>query len=396
MICSRALSIFALTCLFCRLAWADDAAPPPVVPDPGIPNAWKEDSDPTTHRAQIAGLIQTEMDKLAKAADQPTISAARQWLVDERELASNAANTSSAYLDMYSDGLNKAFVGALSAPNASVRVRVNIGIICKEVTEDAQTTNLLPTALLLLKDKSDAVVLWGQRAALNLLRLALNNANANPADCDTLRKGIVDAIATHTSPPLAGILAYEAYWGLNPDNFPHGNLAGAPMQCLIETNLGLQQTRLELYKTGIPDSPEVDTDPSEFLLNAQNWADLTADQQLAAVQCASDLIALAGQRAAALPSNLNRDLLLAVRHEASYLRELAGAQFNAPQLIAVLVTVESLPAASRPEIIRRACDGVYPELQAVQALANLKKAPEINAGSPDLSKETAGATGQGG
>jgi len=396
------LCILALTCLFCRSTRADEAPPAPTL-DPGIPNEWKqEDADPGSHRAQITTMIQGEIGKL-KGTDRAAISGARQWLIRERELSLQfGQHTSAAYLDIYTHELNDAFVAALSAPNVPVPERVNIAIITKEVTDDVQTTNLVPTAMLLLKDKSDGVVLWGQRAALNLLRMSFSNPNAKPADCDPLRAGIIDAVRTHTSPPLAEVLAYEAYVGVNPGYFPHGDLSDTAIQCLIETNLGLQKTRLALYKTGVPDGPEVDTNASEFLLNVNAkvnyWSRLTPDQQLQAVQCASDLLANAGERAAALSSSGNRELITAVTHEATYLYQLVTAQFPTPDLQAALSDVQSLSGSSRPEAIRKACEAVYPALQAVGAFAALKPPPDIDhIGSSEIGKEESGAVaGQGG
>jgi hypothetical protein len=395
------LCIFALTCVFCRSIRADDAPPAPAL-DEGIPTEWKqEDADPTSHGDQIATMIQTEIDKL-KSDDKSAIGGARRWLIAERELnPESGQHTSSAYLDIYTNELNKAFVAALSAPNVSVPERVNIAIITKEVTDDVQTNNLAPTAMLLLKDKSDGVVLWGQRAALNLLRMSFNNPNAKPGDCDPLRAGIIDAVRTHTTPPLAEVLAYEAYVGVNPAYFPHGDLSDTAMQCLIETNLGLQKTRLALYKSGVPDGPEVDTNASEFLLNVNPklnyWARLTPQQQLDAVQCASDLLALSGERAAALSSSGNHELITAVQHEASYLHQLAGANFQTPDLDASLSEVESLSGSSRPEAIRKACEAVFPALQAVGAFAALKPPPDIDhVGGSEIGKESGAIAGQGG
>jgi hypothetical protein len=405
MSCRLALCILVLSCLWCLPVRADE--PAAVVLDPGIPSAWKDaDSNPQSHRAQIATMIQAQVDKLSKATDTAGLSSARQWLVNERQLGSNAANTSSAYLDVYSDELNKAIIAALAQPTLPVRARVNFGIIARDVTEQAQFDNMLPSALALMKDKSDAVVLWGQRAALNLLRFALNGGpGVKPGDLDALRQGIVDAVANHSAPPLAGILAYEAYWGLNPVNLAiNGPLNDAGMQCLILTNLGVQEARLKLYKSGLPEQPEYDTHPSEFLLDAKNWPSLKEEEQFRAVQCASDLIAWAGARAATLPSNQSRDLITALNHEAYYLHQLANAQFTNPGLGSALADVEQLRASSRPDTIRKASEAVYPDLVALQQFSGLKR-PDVDqanapaalpANLPDLSKETAGATGQGG
>lgn len=398
-----ALCVFALGCLWCRSVLADETAP---VMDIPIRNAWKEADDAGQYRDQIGALIQQEVAKLCKPTDDatagPTISGARQWLVNERRLASNPDATTASYLDVYSGELNKAFVKALGQPDLSVNARVNIGIITKMVTEDAQTDNMLGTALALMKDKSDAVVLWGQRAALNLLRLSLGGGTLKPGDCDQLRDGIIDAVRSHQTPPMGAILAFEAYWGLNPENFPHVNpLPADGMQCLILANLGIQEARLQLYKNGsAPDQPEVDTHPSEFLLDAKNWTSMTGDEPLRAMQCASDLIAYAGERAANLPSNENRDLINGIKHEAYYVQGLVDAHFNKnAEVDAVLARVASLPIASRPDSIREACRAVYPALNSLDAFSALKRPDIGHAQAPGVNLndvKTAGVTGQGG
>lgn len=410
MSCRLALCVLVLSCLWC-LPSRGDEPPAVVVLDPGIPSAWKDGTDPNpaAHSAQIATMVQTEVDKLVKATDAAGTSSARQWLVNERQLAANPANTTSAYYDIYSDVLNKAIIAALAQPNIPVRARVNFGIIARDVTQEAQFDNMLPTALALMKDKSDAVVLWGQRAAINLLRFALNGGPAvKPGDLDALRQGIVDAVANHPAPPLAGILAYEAYWGLSPDNLAlNGPLSSAGLQCLIEANLGVKEARLKLYKSGVPEDPDDDTHPSAFLLDPKIWTSLNQNDQVRAMQCTSDLIAWAGARAASLPSNQNRDLITAVNHEAYYLHQLANSQFNDPALGTALASVQSLRASSRPETIRNETGAVYPELVSLPGFTQLKRpeieqvnapaSPALNANLPDLGKEkTAGASGQGG
>lgn len=363
------LSVLCVLAVFCigggRL-WAAASADPP------IPTEDKR--DPATHQADINSLVQAETAKLADDNDPDGQTSARQWLEDEVFIEGSLVNTSAAYIDTYCNALNSAFLPLLKKPSTSVRVRINISVVVDTVIRRSMTSGLQPVVLLLLNDKEAAVMIWSERAAGEILRIAI--PNAGPGSLNPVLDAVVKSVVNHPSGPLAGQVAGEGYRAINPFLYtPKLNPPGAMLPDLVKYNLLLQAKRLDLYKTGVPDSPDDDTFPSVFVLDQGTFTADAADQGQI-MQQAANLISFAGARASQRASNQNGDLIKALNDEAGYLGLLVDAnQF--PDLWQKLQSVQHLGLASNSTTLLSSTQNVVDGLQAAYPALNLQAPPDI-------------------
>jgi hypothetical protein len=376
---------FVLGCfvLLCPLQVAFGQAAPAA--DPPIDDAIKQQTDVTASADQITQSITTETQKLSTDSDAVSQAMSRDWLIAQ-PLSPGATD---AFKEFYYTAINKQLAAILAQPNVSVRTRVNVAIVAAKIAESSKTWDLLPVTLTLLNDPSDAIVLWGERAAGFQLVDMLNDPNAPAADRKTLLDTMESAVVKHCgTPTLGGFIVEQVYSDINP--FLKGvNPQGAALDDLINTNLALQKGRLGLYTSGnMPESPYVDTYASQFLLDPGTWAAMNPQQQLAAVQQAGDLICKAALLE--MSGNVNNgapqqsDLMKAVSREGDYLGILA-TKLNNTNLAGAATAVKDLGVASQPTAIRQACQ---------QAADALSQAFPGFVPVPDFAHAAAGAAGQ--
>ncbi|MDP9172970.1 MAG: hypothetical protein M3O30_03785 [Planctomycetota bacterium] len=344
-----------------------------------VPSSWKEDVEPSGHKDDIVNKMGAAANNLNTSA---TTASARKWFEDAASVNGDATLASPAYRQLYGEALNKQFLSLLTNPKTAVRVRVNIAIISSVVSVKLKTNALLPTVLQLLNDKSDAVVLAAEKPAGNLLPSLFNQAKGD--DRDNLLAAMVKSVADHSTPPMAGDIAQDAYKGMNPliGNF---QVTGSDFDSIAKYNLDMQKARLELYKTGssgIPDSPVVDTYPSEFLLAASEWGQLQDPDKLRAIQQAVDLISMAAQRAEKRSANQNDELIKTIDDEGYPLLQLAKETFKDAACETAIQAVRQISVGSRPEAIETARAALFPALHDAAAnapiLANLVAPPDLN------------------
>jgi hypothetical protein len=297
----------------------------------------------------------------------------RQWLLGQMQ------SNSPAYQEAYADALNKAFVGVLLQPDTPVNTRLNIGIVIKLLP--GRTEKLAPSVVRLLKDKSAAVVLWGERAAGAILPAAVQDPAFNAGPRDQVIAAVIDSVVTHPDGPIAGMLADEANQAINPklNTWPQGLFPQpAVLSVLVDANLKLQKSRIDIYKnTGVPALPLADTYATYLTLgNPVVWNAMTPAQQLQAVQQASDFVSLASERAAGRANNQNDDLILALQEEGRWIQDL-GTTLNDQGLIAAGIGVGKLSVASPINDVRDACSAVFAAFQQDQNFSNLTPAPPL-------------------
>jgi hypothetical protein len=369
--CSYLVALIGVMC--CRSM--AEVVPVPV--DPGISDTAKSDLNLASNSAEIAEITQKVHDEVTKLAQNPTDQAMvvmiRQWLLGEMQ------SNSPAYQETYADALNSAFMGVLVQPDTPVNTRLNIGIVIKLLP--GKTEKLAPSVVQLLKDKSAAVVLWGERAAGALLPGAVQDPAFNAGPRDQVIAAVIDSVAAHPDGPIAGMLADEANQAINPklNTWPQGLFPKpAVLSVLVDASLKLQKARLDIYKnTGIPEFPLADTYATYLTLGSKEvWNAMTPAQQLQAVQQASDLVALAGQRAAGRANNANDELISALQEEGRWIQEL-GTTLNDQGLIAAGIGVNKLSVASPINDVRDACSAVFGAFQQDQNFSNLQAAPPL-------------------
>jgi hypothetical protein len=353
-----------------------------VVPDPGLPADLKTAQDISSPGSQqISDAIKAEFAKLADDTNPDNQTAARDWLVNEATLKDNPSSTSSYYISAYAGALNNAALQQLSKPDTTDRCRLNIAVAVTRILLAAGNKELSPTVLALLKDKTPSVVIWGQRAAGNLLDFLLAGNNAADPDRQAVFDAVAAAVVANPEPPLGGLIADEAYRAIRPEGRHLANLSDAALKMVVEANVKLQDSRLKLYLAGVPEWPDADTSASGFLLSGAVWESMNPDNRKAAMQQASNLIALAGHRAAQRAGNLDPvtvELILVLRHEGVYVQILAQRTLNADQLRSAAGSVAALSPTTPAANITAAVDKIFPAIRDSDTMfSDLQPPPEL-------------------
>ncbi len=366
--------------LMCCRGMAEVTAVPS---DPGISDTSKTDLSLSTNPAAIAEIkqkVQDEVNKLSQNASDPAaVAMIRQWLIGEIQSKNSPGATSPAYQEAYESALNDAFMDGLVQPSTPVNTRLNIGIIIKLLP--GRTEKLAPSVVQLLKDKSSAVVLWGERAAAAILPAGVQDPAFNAGPRDQILSAIVDSVAAHPDGALAGMIAEDANQAINPklNVWPQGRPpTAAVLSVLIDTSLNLQKARLEIYrKTGVPGGPIADTYATYLTMGTPEvWNSMTPAQQLQSAQQASDFVSLASQRIAARANNQNDDLIQALVEEGRWIMEL-GRALQDPAIEAAGSGVNKLFVAAPVTAVHDACAAVLPAFQQSQSLSSVKDPPTI-------------------
>jgi len=149
-------------------AWADR-----------LPSNVKSSQNPASVNTQIQSLIDAQV-KILAGDDPATAQLARTTLVYEVE-NHTGSKQSPQYQTAYCADLAKAVIPILAGGKASLRTRVNIGVVVNDVAartfrNGGDTSPLDPVVQQLLKDKQQAVVLWGLKCSKYILASTLQNA----------------------------------------------------------------------------------------------------------------------------------------------------------------------------------------------------------------------------
>jgi hypothetical protein len=346
-------------------------------PDPGISDRAKTALNEAAFSADIAQRISDEVNKLVlNPSDKGTVAMVRQWLNSE-----DPPTATHPYQEAYSQALNQTFMSVLAQSNLPVNTRINIGLVIKELK--GPKMNLAPTAEKLLADKCPAVVLVGEQAARAILQGAIQNPNFTPEMRDKLLAAIVQGVTANLDGPLAGFIADEGYRAINPKVWTTPAMpSGDNLSALILSNLSLQQSRIEAYRTtGVPANPLSDTYASFLLLSDDVWPVMDKDQQFKAVQFAANLVSLMGQRLTApgLAAGQAQDLVAALKEEGSWLRQL-GEIISDVQLQQIGDQIGKLTMGTPPAAVKSACEAVVPELVQNPQFNSLTSPPTISSG----------------
>jgi len=276
-----------------------------------------------------------------------------------------------------------------------INSKLNMGIVIASLA--GPKTNLAPTILKLLQDSNTMVALQGLKAAGAMLPLSLQDANFNGGLRDSVLAAIVTVVSNHLDGPLAGQIAGEAYRAINPALWSAGAMPqGGPLTALIEANLKLQASRLQIYQnTGVPPYPKADTFATYLLLSSTTWPVMNAAEQTSAVQQAVNLISFSGQRYSASPQalNTNRDLIDSLQSQGKWIQVLGGI-LSDPNISQVGAAVYHLSPAMPVSSVQTACNQVFGAIQGNQAFSAIQQPPTIAGGAspPSAGAAPAGTT----
>jgi hypothetical protein len=131
------------------------------------------------------------------------------------------------YLDAYSRAVNDRLVPVMKNPE--VKVRLNAAIAAARIAgQQNNGVQLTPTILAAINDKSEAVAIWGVKAAKPLLPRLLD---AKDKRADEVAKAVIAAVGRF---PQSAAIAEDAY-----DAFARDTMTGGPANALPATRLGI-------------------------------------------------------------------------------------------------------------------------------------------------------------
>jgi len=233
-------------------------------------------SDEGQYTSEISSYVQGQTAIIASDADPAEASRARESLLDN---VRGLVEPSPAFLDAYEAQLNQSLANLL-APTNSIRVRLNAAIVVAEVAAIAQDAQMAQLVVKELSDPSEAVVLWGLKAAREVIPPAL----AVPSLKAQLIKAVQNAAFRL---PSSGPVVSAAYNALAVGNKPNQSPVDliAPIQRLLDW-------RIKQYATGIPPEPPADAIATSFLTERGVWTQAPA-QQIGTAQRIVNLIVAA-------------------------------------------------------------------------------------------------------
>jgi hypothetical protein len=255
-------------------------------------------TDETANRPLIAQYVQSELAIIAQDADPKKTSTARDSLIDEIR---GLVDPSPAFLDAYEAELLTQMPPLLANP--SVRVRLNAAIVVAEVaakSQDAQLSNLIITEL---NDASEAVVLWGLKAAHEVIPPALGVPN--------LKVQLITAVIKAAQRLASGPVISAAYRALAVGDQPPAQPAE-----LITPVQNLLAWRIQQYATATPPEPPADARGTKFLTERNVWLTQTPRQQRTTVQLIVNLIGAAAADFSSAQPGDDRDELIDLLSEA--------------------------------------------------------------------------------
>jgi len=286
--------------------------------------------DTTPYINQISTYVQGQVGIISTDADPIQSSRARESLLDEvRGLTPPSAD----FLNRYSKQLSVS-LPPLLAPTNSVRVRLNVAIVVAGVAQASQDAQLAQLVIQELNDPNEGVVLWGLKAAHDILPSTLGVVN--------LKAQLISASSKAAQRLGTGPIISAAYNALAIDTNP------TPVDLIIAMQK-LLNWRIKQYNVAVPPEPPADAVATTFLTERGVWSP-NIPQQAATVQALADLI---GAAITDLPAATQEDhdeliLLLKKSGEAIYVIGLNNADPSLQAAATPLAHIDQRPQPMLP------------------------------------------------
>jgi hypothetical protein len=320
-------------------------------------------TDETPYAAQIASYVQGQAKIIGDDADPAETSKARESLVDE---VRGLVPPSTQFLDAFESQLNSSLANLL-LPTNPVRVRLNAAIIVADVAQVSQDARLAQLVITELKDPSEAVVLWGLKAAHEVIPQALG--------VPSLKNQLISAVTAAAQRLGTGRIVNAAYYALAVGDKPP---AASPAD-LIAPISSLLDWRIKQYAGAVPPEPPADAVATLFLTEHLVWTGFPA-RQAGTAQRIVDLIAAANADLS-LAQPEDRDqliLLLKKAGQAIYVIGINNGNVALQQASTQLTLVDQRPPPPFAAAAAKAVQGlatVFPALRVPQAFATTASSP---------------------
>lgn len=361
-----------------RLVWAAVAVPLLGTGLTGaladIPPSVVTSADAGASRPVISDYVKEQAFRLSNE-DAATRSAARDALVQKV----STGTPSQAFVDVYIESAVPELTKLLA--DAKLETRLNAAIVCYRFSEKDRNARLAPVAIAAMGDKQISVVLWGTKAAAQILPNALQ-AHAGTAPLPLLVK-VNETTAAHVN----DMVVVEAYDALTlttgstdpaamPTRFPAATWSKLVPQVLPDLQK-LWEARLKQYVSGDPIEATAETVPARFVSVQRTWTSLKPDQQAKLMQMLVNQLSLAGERAAV--GGANKDAYIKVMNlTGGSLVAIAGHE-GAAGLEPPARAATALTNTSNPTSITNAVNGVVTAVKAIPKFSKLQDPPKISA-----------------
>jgi hypothetical protein len=336
---------------------------------------------PPAATGQYAPVIQPQLTILVQNVDQTTAQNTSQIADARKALISQFFALPASSQDAYTADLAKMLMDVLTNPAGPppVRTRLEFAIIADVIGPSTHRLVFVPLVTQLLGDSADPVVYWAEKAAGQIFADALTYAPTGVAGTSALVQQIIASIGPngHATTPMAASIADSALKSVILFGIPGAqNIPPAGLSAQVDYIMDVKQARINLYLTGVPASPNSDSFASTVVLDPQKWPTFNPAQQKRAVQEASDLIGVIGQRYGQGGAQ-NSDMLKGMKHEADTLQILATQSFPTAQLTTALAAVHGLNVGSLPTVVNTAGQNVYVALASNPKFATLNPQPTV-------------------
>ncbi len=330
---------------------------------------------------QIQSFIDQQVKALSDATQPSAQQAARDALIGE---VVGAMQPSSSFLDVYSNALDKALLPLTQSD--AMRVRLNTAIVTARIAARVENARLRDIAHALVKDQSDAVALWGIKAAHWILPSVLRNPLI--AQSDPLLNEIVPAAKKHAG----GAITQAAYDALSLGVIDSREALVAPdmLRQTLPQLLDLLKFRVQQYQHRTPSEPAAENRASLFLADRRVWSVASDAQHVEMVQLLSQLLSVAGQRATQDASH-REQLVPVIQQTASALWVMAD-YLKAPVLQAATTPLIKLGVnAPGPQIMKDVA-AVEQAIRGIKGFESVKPAPVVGKEEEPATQHSATAT----
>lgn len=287
-------------------------------------------NSPGASKAVIEDFIKKNIEQLLNDKDAAAQARSRDVLYLGTMTAGQPA--SPEFLFEYARILNNEAGSKLDPKARSIRQRLNIGIVVARVAAVAQNGALADTALKLIKDPAEPVVLWGVKASQSIIPQVVKVKMGNQAP--PLLRELVPAVMKHPT----GVIVEEAYVALGSSSDP----------LVVDELMKLWENRLIQYRKGTPDDPLAESKPVFSLTTQDIWKSTLKDpaRRTAVMTMIRDQMLLAATQADAAGSGDTHDQLVNLVKQCAAGVYVVGRHQGVAALEAAAKTPASLNAAA--------------------------------------------------
>ena len=331
----------------------------PATPAPGAKDLG-ENIKSATNVGPFGNQIQAFIDERVKVLagkDPVEQSKAREDLVRQVNAGAGGQAPTPAFMTDYARRLNAALLPL--AQSQDIRVRLNAAIVAARVSQGAGNAMLLSTTQALLKDASDAVVLWALRGAQAILPSSIQGG------ADQLVPAIIPIGQTRPH-VINGV--YDALTIPTKD--------AKVLGVVIPAIHSVLDARIKQYVNGMPYDAFAEVRPFAYLVGQDEYQGQTVAQKLMTAQRLSDLLYVSAQRAGDVNNEQRQEIVNMLQKVGSALSVIGQREGNA-QVEQLGLALRNMPRNAAAKEMQERVAPVYEALRSLPRFKALAKPPTV-------------------